>query len=200
MIPPSVRQHAAAMRDRWIRSSRDRRDRLARMRRDTSVLGSRRLRFTLVVVAFVVLGVVLPLRYMTHESAAEKELPPDIRATQNLWALRTAIECFRRDCGRYPTTAEGLRSLVRPLAQLPSWKGPYIELLKPDYWRHPYVYQCTNDIPVLFSLGPDGRAGTADDIAAPLPDLSFVYDTTPSNAPPTEVAHPAGYVDLVPAP
>jgi hypothetical protein len=36
-----------------------------------------------------------------------------------------------------------------------------------DPWKHSYVYEPTNDPPVLLSLGPDGVRGTADDI---LPD------------------------------
>lgn len=201
LIPPAARQNAAEMRDRWIRASRDRRERLATLRHDLGAAASRRMRITLAAVAFVILGVVLPLRYvLTRDLPVQRELPPEVRTTQNLWVLRTALECFRRDCGRYPTTAEGLRALVRQPPQTPSWKGPYIELLKPDPWRHPYVYQCTNGVPRLVSQGPDGRGGTADDIAAPPPDLSFVYTVTPSNAPPTEAAHPAGYVDIVPAP
>lgn len=182
LIPPAARASREAMRDRAIRLSRDRRDRLWRWRRGAGMAASRRMRFTMGVVAFVVLGVFLPFHYMMRkQSAPDAGLPDETRARHSLGALRTALECFKRDCGRYPTDGEGLVALVQqPSAK--GWKGPYVQLLKPDPWRHPYGYACTNGTVTLWSAGPDGIAGTADDLAAPPPDMDYV-DATRTNAP-----------------
>ena len=71
---------------------------------------------------------------------------------------------FARDCGRHPTTAEGLDALMtRPSSvQDGRWKGPYLDgtSIRLDPWGRPYVYACpsantTNQFD-LYSCGPDG--------------------------------------------
>ena len=58
----------------------------------------------------------------------------------------------------------------------PGWVGPYrsspaaTPTLLPDPWKRRYIYEPTNEPPVVLSLGPDGVRGTADDIA-PDPEL-----------------------------
>jgi len=87
----------------------------------------------------------------------------------DLETLRTALEWFRANCKRYPTTGEGLAALVIDPG-VPGWQGHYIEALPPDLWGHPFVYSCSNDAVRLFSSGPDGQPGTPDDVQAPDPD------------------------------
>ncbi|MCX7590109.1 MAG: type II secretion system protein GspG [Kiritimatiellae bacterium] len=91
---------------------------------------------------------------------------PQQVATSELYVLRTALELFRRDCGRYPSREEGLPALVRNPG-VSTWKGPYITLLKPDPWRTWYHYELVQQRVVLFSHGPDRLPRTADDITAP---------------------------------
>jgi general secretion pathway protein G len=181
LIPPALREHAEQMRDRAIRIGRDRRDRLWRMRTGGSLLASRRMRRTLAIVAFVVLGVFLPLHHLLVRTNPLPPLSADEKNTRNLGVLRTALECFRRDCGRYPTDGEGLRALVQNPG-VAHWRGPYLRLLMPDLWRHDYLYGCTNGTVFVASAGPDGRAGTEDDVPAPPPDLAYVQATA-TNAP-----------------
>ena len=181
LIPPALRDHADQMRDRSIRINRDRRDRLWRMRKGDGLLATRRMRRTLAIVAFVVLGVFLPLHHLLNRTNPLPQLSPEERATRNLGVLRTALECFHRDCSRYPTDAEGLLALVRNPA-VPHWRGPYLRLLMPDPWRNDYFYGYTNKTVTLSSNGPDGMPGTADDIPAPPPDLAYVQATA-TNAP-----------------
>jgi general secretion pathway protein G len=83
--------------------------------------------------------------------------------------LATALRIFEVDVGRFPTAEEGLDPLIHRPAAEPTWKGPYIKGGLPvDPWKHPYQYRnpgthnpATVDV---FSMGPDGKAGTADDI------------------------------------
>jgi general secretion pathway protein G len=83
-----------------------------------------------------------------------------------LYSLSTALENFRKDMGRYPTTQEGLNALVEaPQSEdAKSWRGPYLTRRPPlDPWGSPYVYLCPGirnpkgfD---LFSCGADGKEG-----------------------------------------
>lgn len=94
-----------------------------------------------------------------------------VRTSRELGVMRTALEWFRVHCGRYPTTGEGLRALVRnPDPGIPGWKGFYIDGLPPDLWGQPFVYTCSNETVRLSSMGPDGQTNTADDIQAPAAD------------------------------
>jgi type II secretory pathway pseudopilin PulG len=186
LIPPAAREHVEEMRDRCIRISRAKRERLFRMQRGGGLLASRRMRRTLAIVSFVVLGVLLPLNYMLRKTGGhELVLTHDSRTRQTLGVLRTKLECFRRDCGRYPTDREGLWALaLNPGAT--NWCGPYLTKIPPDLWRHRYYYGCSNDTVSLWSSGPDGIPHTADDIQAPPPDLVYVV-TTATNGPPQQV-------------
>ncbi len=80
-----------------------------------------------------------------------------------------AMSSFFADCGRYPTTAEGVDALkVRP-GQVKNWRGPYsMPFSQKDPWGNSYVYQCPGTHNKngfdFYSRGPDGKAGTADDI------------------------------------
>lgn len=83
--------------------------------------------------------------------------------------LRAALDTFEVDCGRYPSSEEGLQALGTPPPGLAGWHGPYLRRgLPTDPWGHPYVYRCPGQDDLsgydLHSLGPDGRDGTADDI------------------------------------
>jgi general secretion pathway protein G len=86
--------------------------------------------------------------------------------------LKTDLDIFKKDCGRYPTQSEGWKVLISPPAEgsLTNWRGPYIDAVEgpKDPWGHEYIYRIpsthdTNDYD-LFSMGPDGRNNTPDDI------------------------------------
>ena len=80
---------------------------------------------------------------------------------------------FEADCGRFPTTAEGLDALRTPQASIKGWKGPYLTKDVPnDPWGNPYQYRSPGQHGVagqtstfdIWSNGPDGQEGTPDDI------------------------------------
>ncbi|KPK85173.1 MAG: hypothetical protein AMJ81_04020 [Phycisphaerae bacterium SM23_33] len=87
-------------------------------------------------------------------------------------SFKTALSAFERACGRYPTTAEGLRALVERPPGLPEgteWERFLEESTLPkDPWGRDYVYRCPGSVNTdgydLFSLGPDGQENTDDDI------------------------------------
>jgi len=88
-------------------------------------------------------------------------------AQVDIASFNTAISMFQYDCGRCPTTEEGLAALiVRPPA-IPAarWRGRYLDLerIHGDPWGRAYVYECpglhnTNGYDV-YSLGRHGKGG-----------------------------------------
>lgn len=89
-------------------------------------------------------------------------------ARTDLSVLSTALSTFEIDNGRYPTAQEGLEALITQPPGLTTWHARYIERLNPDPWGNPYVYripgQHNTDSYDLYSFGPDGQEGSADDI------------------------------------
>jgi general secretion pathway protein G len=79
-----------------------------------------------------------------------------------------AIDNFRLDVGRFPTTQEGLNALVVKPANAEKWGGPYLKKeVPPDPWGHPYVYQMpgTKGDYAVISYGRDGQPGGAGEDA-----------------------------------
>jgi general secretion pathway protein G len=76
-----------------------------------------------------------------------------------------ALTIFHNDTGRYPTTEEGLSSLVTNL-DISGWKGPYLnpESIPPDPWGTPYRYSLVDGSPRIVSAGRDKQFGTSDDL------------------------------------
>lgn len=89
---------------------------------------------------------------------------PQIAKVQ-IKGIDVALQLFRYDTGRYPTTAEGLKALLQNHG-LKSWRGPYTAgqekpEIPSDPWGRPYVYRCPGDHESydLLSYGRDGIPG-----------------------------------------
>jgi general secretion pathway protein G len=73
-----------------------------------------------------------------------------------------ALDAFRLDVGRYPTTEEGLAALRVKPDQAERLDGPYLKKNIPfDPWQHEYSYKCPGDHGDydIISNGADGREG-----------------------------------------
>ncbi len=58
----------------------------------------------------------------------------------------TALDAFRLDVGRYPTTEEGLAALREKPAGADLWQGPYLPKEIPlDPWKNAYNYKCPGE-------------------------------------------------------
>jgi general secretion pathway protein G len=83
--------------------------------------------------------------------------------------LITSLELFHIDVGRYPTTPEGLESLVKKPGQIPGWNGPYISknTVPLDPWGRAYRYQMPGKAGAfdLYTYGRDDKEGGADEDA-----------------------------------
>ena len=113
----------------------------------------------LVVMAIIGLlaGFVAP-RYFTQVGKSQVKI-----ARAQIDAFDKALDQFRLDVGRYPTTEEGLQVLVMQPGGEASWRGPYLKKGVPaDPWGRPYVYEQPGTHGGDFELqsyGKDGRPG-----------------------------------------
>ncbi|OGP73765.1 MAG: type II secretion system protein GspG [Deltaproteobacteria bacterium RBG_16_49_23] len=74
----------------------------------------------------------------------------------------TALDTFRLDVGRYPTTEEGLKVLREKPPGVEMWKGPYLSKeVALDPWGKPYIYKSPGEHGDydLLSFGLDGVEG-----------------------------------------
>lgn len=74
-----------------------------------------------------------------------------------------ALDNYRLDVGRYPTTEEGLKALTVKPGNSAKWNGPYLRKEVPlDPWGHAFVYKLTDQGDIsLMSFGRDGKPGGA---------------------------------------
>lgn len=117
--------------------------------------------FTLIelLVVMVILGLLAALvgpRLFGHVGAANQKA-----AKTQIEMLGQALDAFRLDVGRYPTTSEGLNALVTNPG-VEGWNGPYLKKGLPnDPWKKPYMYESPGQHGDydLVSYGADGAPG-----------------------------------------
>ena len=133
----------------------------------------------LVIVIILMLAGALVVFVLPQQEGAEKNTTRLL-----LQNVETALDTYRLNMGRYPTTEQGLGALSsKPTFENErlgdKWNGPY---LKPgtkleDAWGNPIRYELADTSMddttgtssssarfKLFSVGPDGQPDTPDDI------------------------------------
>ena len=118
--------------------------------------------FTLIelLVVMIIIGLLAALvgpRFIRQEEKAKIKA-----AKAQIELLSTALDTFRLDVGRYPSSEEGLDALVRKPGSVDKWDGPYLKKDMPlDPWSKAYVYKSPGDHGAfdLLSYGADGVAG-----------------------------------------
>jgi general secretion pathway protein G len=132
----------------------------------------------LVIVIILMLAGALVVFVLPQQEGAEKNTTRLL-----LQNIETALDTFRLNLGRYPTTEQGLEALItKPTFENEKlgekWNGPY---LKPgtrleDPWGNKLRYEVADPSTAteegnrtaprykLFSVGPDGQPETTDDV------------------------------------
>ncbi len=82
--------------------------------------------------------------------------------------LSTALDLYRLEVGRYPSSSEGLSALISAPANARGWNGPYLtkKNVPQDPWGNDYQYRAPGQQGEfdLFSLGADNQqGGTGED-------------------------------------
>jgi general secretion pathway protein G len=124
--------------------------------------------FTLVEILLVVtiIGIlaalVIPKIVGRGEDARIKRAFADVNG-----GIKTTLGMYEVDTGQFPKT---LQDMVGQPSDVKNWHGPYFDppTVPLDPWDHPYVYVYPGRHNTtgydLYSMGPDGQDGTADDI------------------------------------
>jgi len=115
--------------------------------------------FTLIelLVVMVIIGLLATLvapRFLRQEAKARIKV-----AGAQIELLGTALDTFRLDVGRYPTTQEGLEALGRQPGGLARWDGSYLKKEVPYVYRSPGEHGPYD----LISYGADGLPGGEKD-------------------------------------
>lgn len=122
--------------------------------------------FTLleIMVVVVILGILATFVVQNLASAPEKARIT--KANSDIRTLESALERYKLDNYRYPTTEQGLMALVKEPTTPPqpaNWqKGGYIKDVPKDPWGNPYQYlgpQDNDGRPEILTLGADNRPG-----------------------------------------
>ena len=128
--------------------------------------------FTLIELMIVVIiiaalsAMVVPRLSNRSEQAKIAVADADINSNIGL-----ALKLYKLDNGRYPTTAQSIKSLLTKPTSSPApqnWNGPYLETDPLDPWKEEYKYKSPGEHNTsgydLYSIGPDGVEGNEDDI------------------------------------
>ncbi|MFD1801651.1 type II secretion system major pseudopilin GspG [Mixta tenebrionis] len=127
--------------------------------------------FTLleIMVVIVILGILASLvvpNLMGNKDRADRQ-----KAISDINALESALDMYRLDNHRYPTSEQGLEALVaKPTVEPipPGYpEGGYIRRLPKDPWGNPYRLRQPGEYSAvdILSAGADGEYGTDDDIS-----------------------------------
>lgn len=121
--------------------------------------------FTLIeiMVVVVILGILAAL--IVPNIMDRPDMARVAKTKQDLRALQTALNLYRLDNYRYPTTDQGLEALVEKpsIEPLPPAykKGGYLERMPKDAWGQLYLYLSpgVHGEVDISSLGADGQPG-----------------------------------------
>jgi general secretion pathway protein G len=122
--------------------------------------------FTLIelLVVMVILGLLAALVVPNFIKQEEKSKVKAARV--QIESFGTALDTFRLDVGRYPTSQEGLEALRSRPSGLERWDGPYLKKEIPrDPWGNAYIYRSPGEREPyeVLSNGSDGVAGGSGD-------------------------------------
>ena len=123
-----------------------------------TIAGFTLIEILIVVVILGILGAVVVPNILSRPDTAR------IQAAQtDLRALSQTLEIYRLDNFQYPSSEQGLESLVDRPSGFPEPKNwnpeGYLKKLPTDPWGSPYLYEKTGSSYSLISLGADGQEG-----------------------------------------
>ena len=131
----------------------------------------RRLRaFTLIELMVVILILAILAALVVPNVLGRTGQAKVAKAQSDLSEFSNAIDQFRLDCDRYPTTQEGLGALITAPSGVNGYRGPYLKKseIPNDPWGNPYQYQQPGPSGggyQVLSYGADGAPGGSGDNA-----------------------------------
>lgn len=127
-----------------------------------SIAASMERGFTLIEIMVVVVIIGLLAAFVAPNLMGNVDTAQINRARQDIRNIETALNLYRLDNFRYPSTVEGLEALVTNPGEsvAPNWKQ-YLNRLPRDPWNNVYQYQNPGQRGEfdVFSFGADGQQG-----------------------------------------
>ena len=127
--------------------------------------GSRRAGFTLIEIMVVMVILALLATLVVPKVLDQLDKARVSKAKTDIRGYEAALGMFRLDNFKYPTTDQGLESLVKKPSDpsIRNWKsGGYVPKLSKDPWGndYQYIFPGTHGVDFdLFSYGADGQPG-----------------------------------------
>lgn len=129
--------------------------------------------FTLIEIIVVIAVIAILASLVAPNVFRHVDTAKDATARAQIEMLGAALDAYRLDNGRYPSTQQGLAALQAAPVGEPrprSWRGPYLRKDVPlDPWGAAYVYRSPGEVNPngfdLLSYGADGRPGGEGDDA-----------------------------------
>jgi general secretion pathway protein G len=120
-----------------------------------------------IIIVVALLGTLMA--YMVSNLIGQSEEAKKDQTKLAMGVIQQSLQMYRIHNNRYPTTDQGLNALLtNPGGDAKSWRGPYIEPNKlKDPWDASFNYESDGKNFKIISPGPDGSAGTGDDITYP---------------------------------
>jgi general secretion pathway protein G len=118
--------------------------------------------FTLIEIMIVVIIIGLLAALVGPKLFGKLSMAKQKSAKMQIELFGTALDAFRLDTGRYPTTEEGLKALREKPSGVERWQGTYLPKEIPlDPWGKSYVYKSPGEHGDydLISYGLDGVEG-----------------------------------------
>ncbi|MFC1524059.1 type II secretion system major pseudopilin GspG [Thermodesulfobacteriota bacterium] len=129
------------------------------------IIGTGEAGFTLIEIMVVVVILGILAAFIVPKIMDRPDQARIVKVKQDVRVLDNALKLYKLDNYVYPTTDQGLESLVEKPADSPepkNWKeGGYVERLPNDPWGNPYQYLSPGVLGTIdiFSLGADGQLG-----------------------------------------
>ncbi len=129
-------------------------------RRRKAATGQRGFTLMELLVVLAILGLLMSLvgpRVLNQLSGAKTKT-----AAIQIKDLEQALEMYKLDVGRFPSTEQGLDALVDKPAGVAGWNGPYLKSDVPlDPWNREYEYKYPGDRGELdiYTYGQNGAPG-----------------------------------------
>lgn len=118
--------------------------------------------FTLLELLVVIVIIGLLASYVGPKYFAQIGKSEVTVAKSQIVGFEKALDTYRLDMGRYPSTEEGLAALLtRPADNASKWNGPYLKKIPLDPWGHAYQYRnpgSQGGVDII-SYGKDGQPG-----------------------------------------
>ncbi len=114
-----------------------------------------------ILVVLVLIGVVMGILAGNFIGRGEKAKAD--AAKIEITQIEQALDLYKLEVGRYPTSAEGLQALIRQPTGVNNWNGPYWkkQTVPKDPWGTEYKYSAPgqNAPYEIVSLGADAKEG-----------------------------------------